>query len=66
MYACRVAAVGSSPEIERFRLQVEGKVCPVSHSNVGLVLKLVDAVIQCLDFLQLYTIDLCDYQLCRF
>lgn len=26
MYACRVAAVGSSPEIERFRLQVEGKI----------------------------------------
>lgn len=25
MYACRIASVGSTPEIERFRLQVEGK-----------------------------------------
>lgn len=25
MYACRIANIGSTPEIERFRLQVEGK-----------------------------------------
>ena len=41
MYACRIANIGSTPEIERFRLQVEGK----KSSTLAFIL---ESVILCL------------------